>query len=149
MSNAKPWGDAPPLAGCDVLRASKPMRTRKPPARSNRPAVVTKVLLLNRFLDATARNLHPSAALVWVQLLRDERAGTARTAVADLARRCGLSPRSIKRHLAVLKARDLLQVVEPGARGIAPTTYRLHATKPKSRSRRARAEGVSPVSRNG
>ena len=149
MSTTKPWGDAAPLAGCDVIRSPKPARTNKPSARLNRPPVVAKVLLLNRFLDATARDLHPSAALVWVQLLRDERAGTARTAVADLARRCGQSPRSIKRHLAVLKARGLLVVVEAGARGVAPTTYRLHATKPKSRARCARAEGVPPVSRNG
>jgi DNA-binding IclR family transcriptional regulator len=86
---------------------------------------VTKLLALNRFLDGTARALHPSAALVWVQLLRDERGGAACAAVTDLARRCGLSPRTVKRRLAELKVRGLLSVVQPGTREAGATVYRL------------------------
>lgn len=123
-----PWGAAPPLTGCDVVRAPEPAdRARKRP-KSARPPVVVKLLALNRFLDTTARELTPAAALVWVTLLRDERGGTARTAVTHLARRCGLSDRTVKRHLAVLKKRGLVEVVIPGARGAGPTEYRLHAT---------------------
>jgi DNA-binding transcriptional ArsR family regulator len=100
---------------------------------------VVKLLVLNRFLDHTVRTLHPSAALVWLQLLRDERGGTARTAVSDLARRCGLSPRTVKRRLAELRTCGLLEVVEQGTRETGPTMYKLRALT-RRRQRRASDE---------
>lgn len=64
VSTAKPWGNAAPLAGCAAIHPPQAARGSEPPVRHKRPAVLLKVLLLNRFLDATARELHPSAAMV-------------------------------------------------------------------------------------
>lgn len=128
-----PWGAAQPLAGCDVIRSPGAALPERPPPNTKRPAVVVKLLALNQFLDRTARTLHPSAALVWLQLLRDERGGTARTAVTDLARRCGLSPRTVKRRLAELKAAHLVEVVQCGSQDTGPTIYKLRAVPRRSR----------------
>lgn len=87
--------------------------------------MVTKVLSLNQFLDRMARTLHPSASLVWLLLLRDERNGTAKTAVSDLARRSGLAERTVKRQLRTLKNRGLLEVVAAGKPERGPTIYKL------------------------
>jgi DNA-binding transcriptional ArsR family regulator len=122
------WGNAQPLAGCEVIRPTGAAPKAERAVKTGRPAVVAKILALNRFLDATARTLQPSAALVWLQLLRDERNGTARTAVTDLARRCGLSARTVKRRLAELKACGLVTVVRQGRRDVGPTAYRLSPT---------------------
>ncbi|MBY0458907.1 MAG: helix-turn-helix domain-containing protein [Gemmataceae bacterium] len=132
MNPESPWGDALPLTGCAVvppreLTPRAPPKSR--PARSQ-PAVVKKVLALNRFLDRTAGRLTSAAALVWMMLLRDERGGVARTAVTDLARRCGLSVRTVKRRLAELKALGVVEVLTPGTRSSGPTGYQLHATAP-------------------
>ena len=88
---------------------------------------------LNRFLDRTARTLHPTAALVWLLLLRDERGGTARTAVTDLARRSGLSPRTVKQGLAELKAAGLVEVGPGGSQDTGPTVYTVRPVPRRSR----------------
>jgi DNA-binding transcriptional ArsR family regulator len=126
VTHTPPWGDAKPLVGCEVVRTTDGAPLPQPrPAKKKRSPVVVKLVAMNRFLDTTARSLHPSAALVWLMLLRDERGGTARTAVTDLAKRCGLSPRTVKRRLAELKTCGLLKVVEPGTPETGPTTYKL------------------------
>ena len=128
MTPEPPWGHAQPLAGCEVIRSADTVLPARAQARKQKqPAVVVKLLALNQFLDRTAQTLHSSAALVWLQLLRDERGGTARTAVTDLARRCGLSSRTVKRRLAELKECGLLEVVEAGTREVGPTTYKLRS----------------------
>lgn len=130
MTPEPPWGDAEPLAGCEVIRPTGTAPPARPRAKTkNQPAVVEKLLALNRFLDSTARTLHPSAALVWLQLLRDERGGMARTAVSDLARRCGLSPRTVKRRLAQLKECGLVEVAQRGSRDAGPSAYELRAVR--------------------
>lgn len=128
MTPEPPWGDARPLAGCEVIQPTDAPQVGTRLRKNPRSAVVVKLLTLNRFLDGTARTLHPSAAIVWLQLLRDERDGTACAAVTDLARRCGLSARTVKRRLAELKALGLLRVVAPGTRGAGATVYRLRPT---------------------
>lgn len=125
MTPEPPWGDARPLVGCEVIRPTDAVPRVRQTVKKEQPAVAVKLLALNRFLDTTARAIHPSAALVWLQLLRDERGGTARTAVTDLARRCGLSSRTVKRRLAELKACGLVVVLKPGTRDAGPTVYKL------------------------
>lgn len=133
MKPEPPWGDAQPLAGCEVIRPTIAALPECTPQKTKRPAVVVKLQTLNWFLDRTARTLHPSATVVWLQLLRDERGGTARTAVTDLARRCGLSPRTVKRRLAELKAAQLVEVVQCGSQDTGPTIYKLRAVPRRSR----------------
>jgi DNA-binding IclR family transcriptional regulator len=48
--------------------------------------------------------------------------------VTDLARRCGLSPRTVKRRLTELKTCGLLKVVESGSRETGPTIYKLRSS---------------------
>lgn len=133
MTPEPPWGDARPLIGCEVIRPTDAAPKVRQTVKKARPAVVVKLLALNRFLDNTARAIHPSAALVWLQLLRDERDGTARTAIADLARRCGLSSRTVKRRLAELKACGLVKVLKQGTRDVGPTVYKL-CQSPRAKS---------------
>jgi DNA-binding transcriptional ArsR family regulator len=99
------------------------------------------MLTFNRFLDRTARKLHPSAALVWLLLLRDERNDAARTAVSDLARRAGLSERTVKRHLHTLKDRGLIEVIKAGKPETGPTTYKLHREEERYSEQANRCHG--------
>jgi DNA-binding transcriptional ArsR family regulator len=123
------WGDAAPLPGCDVIRVGATERTSTSPPAKKPSAVVRKLRSFNRFLDRTARTLAPTAVVVWILLLRDERGGSAATAVADLARRAGVSEATAKRHLKVLRERGLAVPVRRGRPGVGPTRYRLHPVR--------------------
>jgi len=68
---------------------------------------------------------------VWLLLWRDERGGTARTAVSDLARRSGVSGRTVKRALRTLRRRGLVEVVRRGSPSAGPAVYRLHPARAK------------------
>ena len=127
-----PWADADPLPGCEVVRpvapAAPPAPTDEPPKRAGRThPLAAKVSLANRFLDRVARTLHPTTALVWMLLWRDEREGKAQTAVSDLARRSGRSERTVKRALKELRVRGLLGTVAGGNETVGPTVHRLPA----------------------
>jgi hypothetical protein len=128
-----PWGDAKPLAGCEVIRPPPTAATpsaRGTPGKKKPNAVVEKIAAANVFLDRSAQTLPPAAALVWLLLWRDERGGTARTAVSDLARRSGLSARTVKRALAALRRGGFAVPVHRGTPGTGPAVYRLRATSP-------------------
>jgi hypothetical protein len=127
MTRRAPWGDAAPLAGCDVIRPlepppSCPSREAAKPAPNPIPA---KLRTANRFLDVTARGLRPAEIVVWVMLWRDERGGTARTAVSALARRAGLSVSTVKRALRTLRRGGHVVVVTRGTLNTGPSVYRL------------------------
>ncbi len=121
-----PWADAKPLPGCEVIRpGATPAPARPPPKTPG--SVAKKLATVNRFLDRSARRLPPPAVVVWVLLWRDERGGTARTAVSDLAARSGLSPRTVKRQLRLLRDRGLIESDHRGTPTTGPTVYRLRA----------------------
>ena len=133
MPAAPLWGDAKPLPGCEVIRsppAADPPPVRVTPVRKKPNAVVEKIAAANLFLDRSAQP-SPAAALVWLLLWRDERGGTARTAVSDLARRSGLSARTVKRSLGALRRRGLVETVRHGSPSAGPTVYRLRPTRAK------------------
>jgi len=105
----------------DRARAAKPKRR----ARSERFAV------LNSFVDfgLAAADLTPAEALVWLVLFRDTKAeGTARTAQADVGRRAGLDVRTVRRAVASLEAKGMLQTVRRGRLNVGPSVYRVHPT---------------------
>jgi hypothetical protein len=87
--------------------------------------VPKKLTTVNRFLDRSLPSLSPTAALVWVLLWRDERGGTVRTAASDLARRSGLSERTVKRGLRALREGGFVVPVHRGTPTTGPTVYRL------------------------
>lgn len=100
---------------------------RKRPRRGSRKKS-DRFDTMNPFMDVHARTMRPSTALVWVCVWRDvdaRRGGVARTAVSDIARRLGISPRTVKRALAVLIKGGFLEQVIRGGIGRGPSTYRV------------------------
>src|SRR5439155_24013393 len=65
--------------------------------------------VLNAFTDCALADLAGAEVKVWLILFRDTKAatGTARTGQADIARRAGLEPRTVRRALAKLEAKGL------------------------------------------
>jgi len=102
----------------------------KKAARKARKAK-TRFSALNSFLDfsiATAK-LTPAQALVWLVLFRDTKPdGLARTSQNDIARRCNLSPRTVKLALRVLRAKGFVEVVHRGHLRTGPSAYRVYPT---------------------
>ncbi len=73
--------------------------------------------------------LTAAEAKVWLILFRDTKAatGTARTGQADLARRAGLKPRTVRYALVSLEGKGMVRVVRRG-RLRRPSVYRVHPT---------------------
>jgi hypothetical protein len=93
--------------------------------------------VVNSFLDFTAGGLSRAAALTWLVLWRDTKPdGVARTSQADLARRIGANPSTVKRAVAALVKAGLLAVVYRGSLRRGPSAYRV---RPLTRERVAPA----------
>ncbi len=116
---------APLLAGCEVLPPMEPLPESPPLARHSknpskggrdRPKAKSgRFAILNAFLDFTLATLGRNEIAVWLLLYRDTKPeGTARTSIADLARRAGISSRTTLRAVARLEKRRLLRVVHRG-----------------------------------
>ena len=127
-------GPAPPrLSGCEVL---PPMEPAQPPAlspRQRKPAKGTagdRFKTLNTFIDFTLRSLRRNEAAVWLVLYRDTKEGTARTSIADIARRAGISTRTALRSVASLERRGLLRVVHRGGLRQGVSVYRVLPQEP-------------------
>ncbi len=117
---------APVLHGCDVLPPQKPAKTAKP--KRSAKSASGRFGVLNTFVDVTLRELDRTAGLVWLVLYRDTRPdGLARTAQADIARRVGVSPRTVRTAVKRLEACDLLTVVFRGGLNRGPSIYRVRA----------------------
>lgn len=80
---------------------------------------------LNPLVDFVMRDLDRGELAVWLTLWRDTRDGMARTSQADLARRAGVTTRTIVRSIASLECRGLLQTLDRGGRFKGISTYRL------------------------
>jgi DNA-binding MarR family transcriptional regulator len=81
--------------------------------------------LLNAFVDFTLAGLTRNEIAVWLVLYRDTKDGTAGTSQADLARRAGVSDRTIRRALKRLEIAGLLKVVYRGGFRRGLTRYRV------------------------
>ena len=81
--------------------------------------------VLNAFVDFTAGSLARGELLVWLVLFRDARDGIARTSQADIARRAGMSDRTVRRTLKRLESRGLLQTVYRGGINRGLSRYRV------------------------
>lgn len=75
----------------------------------------------NRFVDVTMRDLPRSELLVWLVLFRDARDGVARTSRTDIARRAGVSTKTVTRAIAALIKRKLVRLLYRGGinRGVS------------------------------
>ena len=127
-------GTAPPmLTGCDVLppmEAGESNHTdtneRKEPKRKpNRRKTADRFAVLNAFVDCTAGTLSRSEMAVWWVLFRDTRDEIAQTSQGEIARRAGISDRTVRRALGRLERRGLLKIVYHGGLNKGPSKYRV------------------------
>ena len=80
--------------------------------------------ILNAFVDFTMARLTPARVRVWLVLFRDTKPdGLARTGQADVARRAGVSVRTVQRAVAALTAAGLVRVVRRGRLNGGPSVY--------------------------
>lgn len=101
--------------------------TAKPKCRTRSERFAT----FNAFVDfgIADAQLTPAESLVWFVLYRDTKAnGTARTAQADIARRAGLDVRTVRRAVASLETKGMIQTVRRGRLNAGPSVYRTHPT---------------------
>jgi DNA-binding MarR family transcriptional regulator len=79
----------------------------------------------NRFVDFAMRELTSAEIQVWLVLFRDCREGVAVTGQTDIARRTGLSIRSIKYAIAALKSKGYIVVTKQGRLASGPSSYKV------------------------
>jgi hypothetical protein len=98
----------------------------KAKAKTSRRKTGDRFAVLNAFLDFTAAGLSRATALTWLVLWRDTKPdGTAKTSIADVARRIGANPSTVKRAVAALVKADLLTVIYRGSLRRGPSAYRV------------------------
>jgi hypothetical protein len=82
--------------------------------------------MLNAFVDDGMGHLTPHESAVWLVLFRDTKPdGTARTAVADIARRGGIGRRTVLRALKKLERLRMLRIVHRGGLNRGASAYRI------------------------
>jgi DNA-binding transcriptional ArsR family regulator len=118
-----PVGMEPPPLHPPPSRERRPAAAESPP--KGKAATRGRFKLLNAFVDFSARELRRNELLVWLILYRDTRDGVASTAQADLARRAGISKRTVIRTLRRLADLGLLTVVRRGGLRRGPSAYRV------------------------
>jgi hypothetical protein len=109
-------------------RTGRTAQRGSPSPRRGAPAAKPdgRFAVLNGFVDAELWELTRAEVAVWLVLYRDTKPdGTARTGQADLARRAGCDPRTVRRALATLKSRGLVEVLTKGRLGAGPSRYRV------------------------
>ena len=106
---------------------ARPAPAAKPKRRSGRGE---RFAVLNAFADVALADLTGAETKVWLILFRDAKAatGAARTGQADIGRRAGLEPRTVRRALTSLEAKGIVQVVRRGRLNAGPSIYRVHPT---------------------
>jgi len=83
--------------------------------------------VLNAFVDYSLADLDHPCRSVWLVLFRDTRPdGLARTSQTDIARRIGMSARTVKRAVRKLETLGLLSVKFRGGLGGRLSVYHVH-----------------------
>ncbi len=99
----------------------------RPPERANgKRTAAGRFQCINAFIDATMGGLRPAERAVWLILWRDTKPdGLAATSQTSMARRAGVSDRSIRSALRGLERRGLLTVVHRGGLRSGVSIYRV------------------------
>ena len=119
-------GAEPPPLDSRKRAASRGADRQGRPGRSKpkrRRATADRFATLNAFVDLSLRELRRPEIAVWLILYRDTRNGTARTGQSDIARRAGISERTVRRSIGRLKGAGLLRIVKRGGPNAGPSTY--------------------------
>lgn len=82
----------------------------------------------NMFVDLAMRHLRPTEVAVWIVLFRDCRNGVLTTSHRDIARRSGVSLRSVTDAMDVLRRTKLVEPLTLSRHKGTASTYRLTAT---------------------
>jgi hypothetical protein len=115
-----------------LLRESVPEELRQPAsvskgkkAKQGKPdhKAGERFVILNGFVDFALAGRTRAEIAVWLVLYRDTRDGTARTSIADIARRAGCDRSSVFRALAKLEAVGLVKTVHQGGLGQGASRY--------------------------
>jgi hypothetical protein len=125
------------IAPIPVGQEPPPLRSADPaPARSTKAGKQSsrgRFQAINAFLDATLAGLDRGELAVWLLLWRDTKPdGLARTSQADLARRAGCNPRTIRRALTALEAAGLVWIVRQGGLHRGVSVYRVKPLRKES-----------------
>ncbi len=133
------------LAGCQVmppLKPAAPSGAGKAPrslgTQSDRGQGQAKGRWqdLNAFVDGTMRHIDGTSAKVWFALFRDARSnGIAKASNADLARRTGMSVRSVFNARRRLLGLGLIELVRRGSLATGASVYRVFALIPATHCR--------------
>jgi hypothetical protein len=132
----------PILEGCAVLppmhqangNGSPRQRqgdTAKAKGKPGRRKTADRFAVLNAFVDFTIAGLTRNEIAAWLVLWRDTKPdGTARTSQVDLARRVGVTDRTVRNVLGQLAEKGLLRVVYRGGIGRGASRYRVWSVPP-------------------
>ena len=104
----------------------------RPKKGPRRPPGGNRFAMLNTFVDCCQAALSAAEVKVWLALFRDTKraTGTARTGQADLGRRAGVDPRTVRRALVGLEQKGLVVVVCRGRLGKGASVYRVQCRPP-------------------
>lgn len=116
----------PPMRLLSQATNERPQPTLSAPESSfKKQKTADRFNVLNTFVDCSIAGLSKSELATWLCLYRDTRNGTACTAQADIAKRSGISVRSVSKAICKLKEKGLLLVVVQGGVNRGPSRYRL------------------------
>ena len=134
------------LSGCGVLKPRDDIEQhnslkvmaggtrdagQKPKGTSNRRKTADRFAVLNSFIDITMANLTRNEIAVWLVLYRDSRDEIARTSQVDIARRAGVTDRTVRNVMRKLERRGLLKIVYRGGLNSGPSRYRVIPLEPE------------------
>jgi len=124
-----PVGQEPPPLH-SINDAATPLRCpeekKNPKEKRARRATADRFAVLNTFVDCTIASLNRSEIVVWMILYRDtKRDGTARTGQADIARRAGITDRSVRRVIKKLQQKGLTEIVHQGGFRRGASVYQI------------------------
>lgn len=108
-----------------------PQQTTKPQGDKKR-ATLGRFKMLNAFVDSTLCTLEPSAAAVWLVLFRCARNGFAKCSHTLIAKRTGLSTKTVSRAVTALTERGLVERISGGIPGKI-SQYRIRGVAAKAK----------------
>lgn len=108
----------------------EPMNNRRPKAttpKATEPKANQKdrFLVLNTWIDVSIRDLSRAEIVTWLVLYRDEREGISKTSYTDIARRGGLSSRSVATAVSSLRKKRLIKLIRKGGLRQGPSVYKV------------------------
>lgn len=130
VNSNRPLNGKPAPVNCEVLppMQTAPTQLAKLVEPSKRKAASERFHSVNAVCDYDLAEFSGAETKVWLLLWRDtKRDGLARTGRTDLARRAGISTKSVTRAVASLAKRGVLTVVQRGGSGRGTSIYRVHA----------------------